>query len=450
MTPLHLMSIPLLAAALVYLLRRFHALAALLSAGTLLLLLSLLWQIPLDTPVEILGRPFTLTALNRPPLLLVYLVSGLAFLIAWQVPQGDDFHPFGLLLLAVLGGAMASNNLIWSTLLTIMTLSMAAFLIQGGRPNSTRRGALRCQTVAVLTVSLLLPTFLLIDAYTLTPDASHLANFILVTLALGIGMLLGIVPFHGWLVAAGEDGPALGTVLLICLPNLAVLNLVFGLLNDQTWLADKPQVWSMMTLAGLTTALWGGLPAFSQRHLGRLLGYAALVDLGHILLGLGVGTSLGTTAALLHVVNRPFALLLTAVSLEVIRKSVGELRFEHLAGLAARLPVTSFGLAVGGLALAGFPLANTFPSHWLIYQAATRHNPLYGGALILANGGLLVGFMRGVYYLFSSSHPSGGAKEPWATKGIILALATVVLIGGLFPQYLVSAIQPLAASLLTK
>ncbi len=136
--------------------------------------------------------------------------------------------------------------------------------------------------------------------------------------------------------------------------------------------------------------------------------------------------------------------------MEVIRRSVGELQFKRLAGLAAQLPVTSFGLVVGGLALAGFPLANTFPSQWLIYQATTEHNPLHGGTLILANAGVLVGFMRAVYHTFGSPHRSGETKESWPIKGTVLALAAVVLMAGLFPQYLVPAIQPLATSLLTK
>jgi len=434
-----LIFIPLAAAILVYLLRRYWTVAVFVSLATTLAMVWICTQVPLDEPAHILGRELVLDELSRFMLIFLFSLASLMILYTWQVPQGWAFCPCLLAALGLLSGAIMMGTFLIAVILLEMAGLIFVFMIHGRRPAPVGT-ALGYLVPMVVAMPCLLLASCLIDAYALQPDNLLLVRFIVIALSLGFGILLAVVPFHSWLPGVAGEAPAMTTASLICIFNLASLALLLSVLNSHLWLTAEANSLSMLSVAGLLTAVVGGVLAFAQRQSGRLLAYAAISDVGFILVGLGTGTSIGVTAALAHAINRSLLVLLVAMGLGTLRTyrregSVSTLReaFRHTPG-----GITSY--ALGGLALGGFPLFNGFATRWLIYRSLAGSNPLYQWALLLAGAGVVVGYLRSLFMMLKPSPERNTEREPLLVTVITLSLAAFCLLLGLAPGLLVGSL----------
>jgi len=478
MSPILLILIPLGMAPLAYISRHLSPLAALLSAATTLAMIRLCLEIPLGASAQVLGRELALDPLSRSTLLFLLAVATASLSYAWPVPQGQLFPSFVLLILAPLIGAIMIRNFLIAALLLEMAAIITVFLMQGDRGGSTdklsprrlqvpspdeascppgREKASCAQgrgdslstgaslgyliVVMVATPSLLLASWLL-DLYTIHPEDPTPIRYIVTLLALGFGLLLAAVPLHLWLPAIVAEAPAMVTALVVSIIEPAILFLLLSLLGSFPWLTTETQAPAIMTVGGLLTALVGGIMAFSQGDLGHLLAYSAISDLGCILVSLGIGSPSGVAVALLHVVNRSISVLLGSMSLAAIRHRLASDSFNDLGGVARRMPFTTIGLIIGGMALGGFPPFHGFASRWLIYRAAMEQDPTYAYLLILAGGSVVLGYVRAIRALFGAPKGAEIGREPWVAAVMIIALVILSLAMGLYPQL---ALEPILA-----
>jgi multicomponent Na+:H+ antiporter subunit D len=195
----------------------------------------------------------------------------------------------------------------------------------------------------------------------------------------------------------------------------------------------------------------GGLLAFAQRDFSRLLGYAVLSDMGCTLVALGVASPAALSAALLQVAHRSVGLMLTAMGLAVVRYRMGSDSFadpstgsgHRLGGVARRLPLSTAGLVLGGLSLAGMPLTAGFPSRWAIYRLLAGYSSQASLALamLLSGVGVALGYLRGLSTLLGPSTESKVKREPFIASLIILGMIILCLGLGLRPQWLLPLIQ---------
>jgi len=441
MSPLLLILIPLVMAPLAYILRRLLPLAALLSAATTLAMIMLCLEIPLGASAQVLGRELALDPLSRSALFFLLALATASLSYAWPIPQGQLFPSFVLLVLALLIGAIMIRNFLIAVLLLEMAAIIAVFLIQGDRGGSTG-AALGYLIVTMVAAPLLLLASWLFDLYALHPEDLTPIRYIVTLLALGFGLLLAAVPLYPWLPAIAAEAPAMVTALVVSIIEPAILFQLLSLFSRFPWLMTESQAPLIMIVGGLLTALVGGIMAFSQGDLGRLLAYSAISDLGCILVGLGMGSTSGVAAALLHVVNRSISVLLGSMSLGAIRHCLPTDSFADLGGVARRMPFTTMGIIVAGLALGGFPPFNGFASRWLIYHAAMEQDPTSAYLLILASGCVILGHVRAIRALFSAPKGAKIEREPWAAAAMIVALIILSLAMGLYPQL---ALEPILA-----
>ena len=114
----------------------------------------------------------------------------------------------------------------------------------------------------------------------------------------------------------------------------------------------------------------GGLFAFGQQNFGRALGYALLIDIGAVLLALGLGTSAGVVAALTALTRGAQAGLADAKRVAVLygasrfdRQYPGQTAYGSLGADAGGLP-----LALDNLVLAGAPFIEDVVKNWSTWQ----------------------------------------------------------------------------------
>ncbi len=422
--PFLLIALPLVVSPLIWLLRRWATIAALLSSGVCLLMAWMAWQLPLDQPVQlwgrqvalgetvsVMGRELVMSQSDRLDLIMVYLLAAGIFLFSWRVSQGWTFYPLGLALLSVLSGALlVESQHIFSVLLLQIAAALCVFLIQGGQAGSTR-GALRFLTFVTLAIPPLLVTSWLLGRYEWTPDDTGLLDASTVLFAFGFAILLGVVPFHTWVPAVSADAPPLVSAFILG-PFYAVIWFVMlDLLQSFDWLAGHPDFRVAFSYSGYGMIIVGAGMAAVQRRLGHLMGYAALADMGAAQLALALQTEAGLNAALFSLGTRAISLAVMGMGMSIIRHRAEGDEFKRLTGWGRYVPWATAALVVGGLSLAGLPPGPGFAVRWGITRLIARQNVAGAVLLLLASVAVGIGIVRALVALLREPEPEYVGSE---------------------------------------
>jgi formate hydrogenlyase subunit 3/multisubunit Na+/H+ antiporter MnhD subunit len=268
-----------------------------------------------------------------------------------------------------------------------------------------------------------------------------MARRALLPAAVGFGLLLAAFPFGTWMPAVAADAPPIVTAFVFTAGQAVALFLTFSFLRDSSLAAGDPSTAAVIQLAGLVMAVSGGLMAAAQRDFGRLLGYAALSDLGVLVMALVAGGSQSVSLVLLHLVGRSVSITLMAAALAILRHRATTDRFASLRGVARRLPFTVMGLMLGGLALAGFPLTAGFPIHWAVYRAVTGEQWVWTLLLVVSSAGIVVGLLRGMNAMLGVEPRADVARQPIIASVMVVTLAALAVVLGLYPQLLLDPVQ---------
>jgi formate hydrogenlyase subunit 3/multisubunit Na+/H+ antiporter MnhD subunit len=199
-----------------------------------------------------------------------------------------------------------------------------------------------------------------------------------------------------------------------------------------------PSWGAAMVWVGTVTMIVGAAYAVIQGDLKRMLAFSTVSQIGYMITGLGIGTPLGITAALLHCLNHGFfkgGLFLAAGS---VQHATGTRDMDRLGGLAGRMPRTTAAWLLSAGSMMGLPLTSGFASKWLLYSAALQAG-LVAPALAAWVASIATVFYcakaTSVVFLGPPGERSEGAHEspPSMQWGLcILAAGTVVL--GVLPQ----------------
>lgn len=442
--PLWLVILPVAASPLVYLVRRW-GLAAHLAALVALLTGLLAWSLPPTNPIRLMGRPFLLDPLTQHVLALLFVLAAVLFLVAWRLPQGRAFFPAGLILLGLLAAAGMSRHLGITALVMVLAVIDAVPIIQGGQTGSTR-AAWRFLVMMLLA----LPFFLLaawrVDLYREDVENVVYLGHAALFLALGMAVWLAAVPLHGWLTAVGAEAPPVAAALVLTgFPLLALVTLLH-MLTEATWFTWPEHAGRLLLIAGLASAATGGLLAAVQRGLRPLLGYAALFDLGCLLVALAIGGDGGALAFYAGLAVRGLGLGLAGAATAAVSQWAGGHAFAELRGSARRMPLATVALMAGGFTLAGLPLTAGFFPRWLLFQDLAQADPRWVWLLASGGMGVAIGYLRGLNAMLASA---GGANRAHPMRPARLATIFLVALGllslglGLFPDPLLRVAERL-------
>lgn len=454
--PFLLVALPLLAAGLTYVVRHSAILAAIVAAATTSVLAFLCLRLPLDRsafvlgqevafgqPVVVLGQSLQLEAAGQSFLAFIFVLSTVFYLVAWRISQGRSFFPFSLAILALYALAILLQVFSLSVLVLALGGALTVFIIQGGQLGSVR-GAQRYLMVTLLAVPLLLVAGWLGEPLPSGVQNAEMIRRALVPAALGFGLLLAAFPFGTWMPAVAAEAPPIVTAFVFTAGQAVALFLALSFLREHPSILSDQETGSVVQLAGLVMCVSGGFMAAAQRDFGRFFGYAALADLGVLLLALVVVGSRGVSLTLLHVIGRSVSITLVAVVLAVLRHRAMTDNFADLHAVARRLPLTTAGLMLGGLALAGFPLTAGFPVRWAVYRAVSGEQWLWTLLLVASSVGIVIGLLRGLNAMLGADGRQDVTRPPLVTRLMVLILAVLTIILGLHPQLFLEQVQSVA------
>jgi len=369
-------------------------------------------------------------------LALIYGSAIVWFAVAPAVKTARRLTSLGLAITALLVAALAVEPFLYAALLIEMAVLLSIPLLSapGRRPG---RGLIRFLIFQTLAMPFILFSGWLLAGVEANPGDLRLVQQAAVLISLGFSFLLAVFPFYSWIpLLTEESSPYTVGFILWMFPTVTIF-FGLGFLEHYTWLRDAPALGRVFTTVGLLMIVSGGILAAFQKHLGRIMGYAVIMETGFSILTISLGGTVGLNIFFMLLVPRTLSLVVWALALTILKEHSRTLLQSDIKGLVRTWPFATSGLVLANLALAGMPLLAGFPSHLAIWEGlASKSLPVVIWTLT-GNLGLFFCAVRGM--LVFSAATEGTPWESHETKAqrILLAIGFLALfLLGLFPQWL--------------
>jgi len=192
-------------------------------------------------------------------------------------------------------------------------------------------------------------------------------------IVVGMGLKAAVYPLHLWLPNAYTYAPSAVTAFLAATATkvaiYVLLRFMFTVFQPDFLFQVKAVQYLLIPLAVLAMFA-ASLVAVFQNDMKRLLAYSSIAQIGYILLGIGMLSTTGLTAAIVHLFNHGItkAALFMGVGALVLRS--GSSFYARIEGMGKVMPWTSFAIVIAGLSLIGVPGTAGFISKWVLVQAA--------------------------------------------------------------------------------
>ncbi|MFC3958288.1 Na(+)/H(+) antiporter subunit D [Halovivax cerinus] len=250
--------------------------------------------------------------------------------------------------------------------------------------------------------------------------------------ALGIGINVAFVGFHAWLPDTYPRPHVAASVFLCVYTTKTGVYALYRAFPDGSL---------ALAYMGGAMAVFGVTFALLQSDMRRLLSYHIQSQVGYMVAGVGIGSTLAVSGAFAHVFNHILykALLFMTVGVVIYRTGAESLNKIH--GMRRAMPITFLAFTIAALSIAGFPGFNGFVSKGMVLYEA-HHYPEYEALwylLLLGGVGTFMSFIKLGYYVFFYGEQTHDVDRASVGQSIaMLSVAALCVLYGLFPDALFS------------
>lgn len=432
--------------------------AAWIGGGTAAILALIALIFPIDTAmllgslslkispsIQFFGRSFELNTADGPLLAIIYGLAALWFFGTQASGTGSRFVSLGLMIVALLTASIAVEPFLYAALLLVMAAMLVIPLLVAPY-QKPGRGVVRFLIYQTIAMPFILFSGWMLAGVEASPGDIGTATQAGTMLGLGFAFLLAIFPLYNWIPMLMEEAsPYVTGFLLWALPTFTVI-FALGFLDRYSWLRASSQLSNSIQIAGVLMVVSGGIFASVQRHIGRILGYAAIAETGLLILIIGIRSSEIVNITFLILIPRGLILVVWALALSIIKRRAYSLRFGEVQGLARSYPVAVGALILAHLSMTGFPLLAGFPPRLAVWQELAGQSLITSFWVFLGMLGLLIAAARTLAVFVMAG---GDKKWEWNESWVQTTMLGLGVIGlfilGMFPQVLQPFIQNLPA-----
>lgn len=392
-------------------------------------------SIKISSTLQILGRSLVLSPADGSLLAILYGVAALWFFGAEAAGVGKRLVPLGLGISAFLISSIAVEPFLFAATFIEIAILLAVPLV-APRDQGPSRGAIRFLVYQTLAMPFILFAGWMLAGVEASPGDLTLVLQSSALLGMGFAFLLAVFPLYSWMPLMAEDAnPFVMGFLLWALPTTTVL---FGLsfLDRYTWLRTTPNLAEAIQSTGILMVVTGGVWSAFQRHLGRMMAYAAVVETGYMILALSIQPSFNAIeVAFLHLIPRGVGLAVWALSLTILARKTGSLRFASVQGMIRVYPLATISFILSQLSTAGFPLLAGFPPRLALWEGLADRSLLLALWLFIGELGLLFAAIRSLaVVVMAPEHTGWSWNETRVQIGMLAIGIAILLILGIFPQ----------------
>ena len=146
---------------------------------------------------------------------------------------------------------------------------------------------------------------------------------------------------------------------------------------------------ALLPLAILAMFVGSGVAIF-QPDIKRMLAYSSVAQIGYMVLGIGIATTVGLTAGILHLFNHALMKGALFMANGCVFLRLGSVRMDAMHGIGKTMPWTMGAFVAGGLSLIGVPATAGFISKWYLILAALERDWWWAAVLILLSSLLAI------------------------------------------------------------
>lgn len=316
-----------------------------------------------------LGTSYSLgiDGISLPMVLMATLLSLIAIIASASIKNHRKGYYLLILLLesAMLGVFMAQD---WSLFYVFweLTLIPLFFLIDrwGGEQRHTAALNFVLYTMGG-SVFMLISLLVLFDA---TPEHSFAMSdmmasarelpeeaqiLIFLGFLIGFGVKMPIFPLHGWLPLAHVEAPSPISILL---SGILLKMGAYGLIRAASMLPDAViSLQNLLATLALFSVIYGGLLAWRQSDLKKMIAYSSVSHMGVVLLGIATLNVVGLTGALLQMVAHGFVAGATFLMIGLLYERTHTRDINHYCSLVRVNPRFAFFTTLAFIAAVGMP-----------------------------------------------------------------------------------------------
>jgi NADH-quinone oxidoreductase subunit M len=376
---------------------------------------------PFDPGRFLLGRPlFQIDELNS--LLLPFGALLFAFTVL-MAPRTERARASARRFLAALSGVLAAFATVEPALLAFLWAMSTLNVYLELRSDLSTRPAARAVGLYMLASVVLFTAGVGLAARAPTHAGVNLMLLIAVLIR------KGIFPFHSWVAPLFERVP-LSAATLFAGPQLAAYAAVRLIVPNAS-----RDLLALIALASFATAFYGAALSLVSTSVRRALGMFFMSQSALVMAGLDSDNPIGLAGGLALWISSGLALAGVTMTLAALEARRGPLTLKRYEGNYGRTPLLAAGFLLFGLASVGFPGTLGFIGEEALAHGAFEGAPIRGALVLLASALNGITVMRFYFALFGGpqARETSGQEVRPRERLAVLALAAVLLVGGLFP-----------------
>ena len=250
-----------------------------------------------------------------------------------------------------------------------------------------------------------------------------------ILILLGVGVKCAFPLLHTWLVDGYSAGTESGTVFLSGFTTkVAVCTLARCFAGAE-----------VLVVIGSIMAIFPIFYAVIENDLRRVLSYSKVNQLGFMVVGVGIGSTLGINGAVAHAFTHVFYKGLLFMTMGAVLMRTGKIGGSELGGLYKSMPWTTGFCVIGAASISAFPLFSGFVSKSLIMLAAYESGQylvyfilLFAAAGVFHHAGIKIPF-----FAFFAHDSKQRVEEAPLNMRVAMGMASFMCIAiGLFYPYL--------------
>lgn len=376
-------------------------------------------------------------------LLMMGLFHLAAFIGALFIAAEKDRLQHGAMLAYFAGGmgaVMAGDWISFFVFFEIIALAGAGLVFARRTEQSTQAGVryfLFQVGAGVMVLAGLLMNGLTTGQWLIGPvSLSQTAGWFLL---IGLGIKAGFPLLHIWLVDAYPKASLAGLSVLVAVTTKVGIVALMKVFPGE----------AVLVPIGTVMALWPIVYVLNESDLRRVLAYSMMIQLGLMVVAVGVGTPTALDGVSLHIAMDVLFKMTLFMALALVLANLGTTHADQLKGLGKHWPVVAACVAVASLANMAIPFTGGFVSKKLMLSAietSTLPQWLYFVLVSLSVVGLLYAWVRitwRVFFQAADAHslkPSKDALPRLQLLALLLPVTLLVLTG--FVPGLLDGLRP--------